>query len=404
MKPDPRRLIEAARELVDRLGADSAAVYLREPEVPVLRLIAWQDRAGRGAPAAAGEFVWDKGLVGAAAEHREALRASDPDLFAMAAPMLLGDEAVGVVAIGSAGERRFTALEADLLLTTARGLARALAPAPLDALLAELARRVDEPGLTWLDSAIAAARRGDRETIVTAFPGVARRVGRESLGSRSALVLGDLDLEIPLRAWRLDDAGRAALLCAFPGDSEGLARELYYNGDLRERAGALRALAVVGRGSTALDAVLDTCRVAAVELFEAVIAENPYTSRVLPDSEFRTAVLKSAFLGVSLDRIVLLESRADAELSRMLLSYVSEREVAGRSVPPDIWPIIALHPTPGLTAKLCGYLEHPAEAHRAAAAAALGRIGDGRARPFMDDRLRRETDQAVRRALERANI
>ena len=86
----------------------------------------------------------------------------------------------------------------------------------------------------------------------------------------------------------------------------------------------------------------------------------------------------------------------------MLLSYVSEREVAGRSVPPDIWPIVALHPTAGLPAKLCGYLEHPAEAHRTAAALALGRIGDRRARPFLEDRLLRETDPSVRRAIERA--
>ena len=86
----------------------------------------------------------------------------------------------------------------------------------------------------------------------------------------------------------------------------------------------------------------------------------------------------------------------------MLLSYVTEREVAGRSVPPDIWPVVAVHPTPGLVAKLCGYLEHPAEAHRAGAAVALGRIADGSARPFLEDRLARETDGAVRWALERA--
>ena len=85
----------------------------------------------------------------------------------------------------------------------------------------------------------------------------------------------------------------------------------------------------------------------------------------------------------------------------MLLSYVTEREVAGRSVPPDIWPVAALHPTPGLVGKLCGYLEHPAAAHRAAAAMALGRIGDRRADPFLKDRLAREDDRTVRRILER---
>jgi len=149
-------------------------------------------------------------------------------------------------------------------------------------------------------------------------------------------------------------------------------------------------------------AVLDAGRVTAVELFEAAIAENPYASRVLPDEEFRKLALKSAFVGVSLDRVIGLDTRADAELSRMLLSYVTEREVAGRSVPPDVWPIVARYGAAGLAAKLCGYLEHPAEVHRAAAARALGHLADPRARPFLEDRLARETDPAVRRALERA--
>jgi HEAT repeat protein len=64
--------------------------------------------------------------------------------------------------------------------------------------------------------------------------------------------------------------------------------------------------------------------------------------------------------------------------------------------------VAALHPTPGLAAKLCGYLEHPAQAHRAAAAQALGRIGDRRTHPFLNDRLAREGDRTVRRLLERA--
>jgi hypothetical protein len=238
--------------------------------------------------------------------------------------------------------------------------------------------------------------------VLVAFPGVSRRLGKEPLGSRSALVVPGLSVEVPLRAWRTDDAGRAALLLAFAGDGETLARELYFGGDMRERCGALRGLAVLGRGAVAADAVMDACRVSAVELFEAAVAENPYAARVLPDHEFRQAVLKAAFLGISLARIVGLEARADAELSRMLLSYVTEREVAGRSVPPDIWPVVAAHPTPGLVAKLCGYLEHPAEAHRLGAASAIGRTGDARAQPFLRDRLIRETDRAVRRALQRA--
>jgi hypothetical protein len=429
---------ETLRAIRTDLGLDTAAAYLRDAEQGALRLAGFQGARG-AAPAGAREYAWGKGLVGRAAERAEPIAATDPDAYTLAAPMVLGDEAAGVLAVARA--RPLTAAETDALLVRGRALARALAPAPLDALRAELAPRLPEGPRAWLDALLAAAQRGDREAIVNAFPGVSRRVGREPLGSRSALVRRDLDVEVPLRAWRMDDAVRAAVLCAFAqfepsgagetavrAAAEGevslrireersgepaarrdpsqsateLARELYFTGDLRERSGALRGLAVIGRGDGALDAVLDAGRVTAVELFEAVIAENPYASRVLPDEEFRSLALKSAFVGVSLDRVIGLDTRADAELSRMLLSYVTEREVAGRSVPPDVWPIVARYGAPGLAAKLCGYLEHPAEVHRAAAARALGHLADPRARPFLEDRLARETDPAVRRALERA--
>jgi hypothetical protein len=471
---------ETLRTIRTDFGLDTVAAYLRDAEQGALRLAGLQSARG-AAPAGAREYPWGRGLVGRAAERAEPIAATDPDAYTLAAPMVLGDDAAGVLAVARA--RPLTAAETDGLLARGRALARALAPAPLDALRAELAPRLSEGPRAWLDALLAAAQRGDREAIVNAFPGVSRRVGREPLGSRSALVRRDLDVEVPLRAWRMDDAARAAVLCAYaqfepsgageisrepaarrdpsqfepsgageisrepaarrdPSQSEPsgagetavraaaegeasrrireersgepaarrdpsqsateLARELYFTGDLRERSGALRGLAVIGRGDGALDAVLDAGRVTAVELFEAVIAENPYASRVLPDEEFRKLVLKSAFVGVSLDRVIGLETRADAELSRMLLSYVTEREVAGRSVPPDVWPIVARYGSPGLAAKLCGYLEHPAEAHRAAAARALGHLADPRARPFLEDRLARETDPAVRRALERA--
>lgn len=395
------RAAAALDAAVRALGGAPGAVYVRDPGEPRLRLLALRGMGAGDLPAGEREPLWGQGLVGGAAERAEVLAGTEADHWTLAAPMLLGDEAVGVLAVGRGGGRPAPG-EAEALLARGRELARALAPAPGEVLRAELARRAAGPALAWLDPLVGAARRGDRDAVVNAFPAVSRRMGKDPLGSRSAVVRSDLDAEVPLRAWRVDDAARAALLAAFEPGAEALARELYFGGDLRERAGALRGLAIVGRGPAALDAVLDACRVTAVELFEAAIAGNPYSSRVLPDEEFRNAVLKCAFVGVSLDRVAGLETRADAELSRMLLSYVSEREVAGRSVPPDVWPVVALHPTPGLAGKLCGYLEHPAERHRAAAAGALRRVGDRRARPFLEDRLARETDPEVRRALERA--
>jgi hypothetical protein len=393
------RLADAVAEATAASTADAVALYLPEGDGRMLHRAVVHERAPGTIPLPS-EVGWGKGLIGGAAERAEPL--ADDAQRELAVPALLGDEALGALVAVRAVGRGFTPAEVDALLARGRRLARELAPAPLEALRMALARAAPAPGLAWLEAAIAGAGRGDRAAVLNAFPAVSRRLGKEPLGSRSALVVLDLPVEVPLRAWRIDDAGRVALLCAFPGDGEALARELYFGGDMRERSGALRALGVVGRGALAVDAVMDACRVSAVELFEPAVAENPYTARVLPDHEFRQAVLKAAFMGISVARIMRLEERADAELTRMLLSYVTEREVAGRSVPPDIWPVVAAHPAAGLVAKLCGYLEHPAEAHRVGAAVALGRIRDARARPFLEDRLARETDAVARRALERA--
>jgi hypothetical protein len=386
----------ALRVMLDAVGGAGAAVYLLEADRPVLKLAAAHgDRDAAGAPWAV-ETPW--GIKGPVAEP---VADVESDGARLTVPMLLGDDVIGAIVV-SAGRRGLAGVDTERLVGEGRALARALAPGPLEALRAELAHRIAAPSREWLETQLAAAARGERDPILTAFPAMGRRLGREPLGSRSALVPREGEVEVPLRSWRIDDAGRVALLCAFTGDAEALARELYFTGDLRERCGALRGLAVLGRTPAAIDAVLDAMRTSAVELFEAALAENPYAGRFLPDDEFRHAGLKAAFIGVSIARLPCVEARADAELSRMLLSYVTEREVAGRSVPPDIWPVAALHPTPGLAAKLCGYLEHPALAHRRAAALALARIGDSRTHPFLNDRLAREDDPTVRRIIEHA--
>jgi len=277
----------------------------------------------------------------------------------------------------------------------------------VDATLDRLVRARARPeGVRWLDEAIAdaAAGRGDLRVV---FPAVARQLGRGGLDEPGAALDAGGD-PVSLAAWRIDDAGRALLLRAAarrdPGGALRLALDLYQGGDARERTGALRALPLLpgARGdAAALPALLDAMRVTQGEIFEAAILDNPYAAWHLPQHEWKKAVLKAVFVGHSILRVVRLAERADAELARSLLDLATEREAATRSVPPALWPIAALFPPPGLAAKLIGYLEHPSDEHRAAAAAALGRLApaDPRLRPFLADRAAREQVPAVQAAL-----
>jgi hypothetical protein len=82
-------------------------------------------------------------------------------------------------------------------------------------------------------------------------------------------------------------------------------------------------------------------------------------------------VLKCVFVGVSLTEIAGTRERTTPALSAMLGRYVHERIAAGRTVPPDVWPLIDLHPPGEELAAITTELGHAHADRREAAAAAL---------------------------------
>ncbi len=287
-----------------------------------------------------------------------------------------------------------------------------MAEAP-DRVLADLLRTRARPeGQVWLEDTAAGVASGALDLAV-AFPAVGRQVGRGGLDAPGAELVTADGARIPLAAWRVDDAARVRLLLAAarraPANALARACELYRHGDARERTGALRALSLLpgaDHDATGLAIILDAMRISQGEIFEAALLDNPYASRHLPQHEWRKAVLKVVFGGMAMARIAGLAERVDAELAQSLVDFALEREAAGRVVPTALWAVAARFPPPGLAAKLLGYLEHPSDEQRAAAAAALGLLvtSDPRVRPFLIDRAAREPSLAVAAALRHALV
>src|SRR5437879_1108255 len=98
-------LTRALGAILETFGVDGAAAYLREPEQSRLRLAGVRSRAAIGGPPLPQEYAWGKDLVGGAAERAEPLTAPEPNPYALAAPMLLGEEAAGVDAIVAGGRQ-----------------------------------------------------------------------------------------------------------------------------------------------------------------------------------------------------------------------------------------------------------------------------------------------------------
>jgi hypothetical protein len=238
-------------------------------------------------------------------------------------------------------------------------------------LSARLADRVDEAGRAWL-AEVAAAAAEEEAAVVTAFPAVSRRVGREPLDPAA-------DAADPFAA-TVDDAARALLVAALTPDAAArVLPEVYRHGDARERRGALRALDVLpldehpALADAARGLVADALRTNDTRLVAAAL--GPAGVALLDDDRLADAVLKCLFMAVDTGRIAGLPARTTPELSRMAADFVHERVAAGRSVPPGVWAIVDVHPPAAQLAAITAELDHPRPDRAAAARAALALRG-----------------------------
>ncbi|GHC58300.1 EboA domain-containing protein [Streptomyces flavofungini] len=143
------------------------------------------------------------------------------------------------------------------------------------------------------------------------------------------------------------DAARLVLLYAARADTATLTR-LYEQGTATERRAVLLALPHLVPGADALPLVEDALRTNDTRLVAAAL--GPYAATHLAPHDWRHAVLKCLFTGVPVDAVADLaqRARADSELARMLGDYAAERAAAGRTVPGDLYRVLALTdlPTP----------------------------------------------------------
>jgi hypothetical protein len=145
--------------------------------------------------------------------------------------------------------------------------------------------------------------------------------------------------------WTVDDAARCLLLCAMPLTGTALLEEigeLYRTGDAAERRAVLRALPLLPVGDGALPLVRDALRTNDTRLIAAALGD--YATDHLDAETYRQGVLKCVFTGIPLTALPGLPGRADIQLARMMAAYAHERTAAGRDVPADIRPILALFP------------------------------------------------------------
>lgn len=267
-------------------------------------------------------------------------------------------------------------------------------------LLSDVRRDLAAADRTWLDDALTRCRREGDAAIAAALPALPRRVGRRAVGS-AVTTFGEA--RVDLRAWRACDAAASSLLAAATDD---VMLDLFAHGDMEERTMLLRA-ASVRRLSAATGRLLgEVQRSNTQPHFEALVCDSDLLARAcgavpgfgLPEAS--RLLLKAAFLGLPMQRLLAVERLANPDLSRMLQDLATEREAAGRPIWADTLTLMALAPVPGTAARALGDLEHGDDNRRAVAIAALARLGRADLLPFLRERLPREPKAALRRAIE----
>jgi hypothetical protein len=230
-----------------------------------------------------------------------------------------------------------------------------------DLLLALVRPRLSEAGRRWLDATLDGLRAEvTAARLLNLYTGAPRYVGRAALALNEVEAarrrLREADPDLSLAQWTVEDGVRALLLLQAaetlggderpggPGGFDALALACYEQGDAREQQSWLRALALMPAPGRFRATAIDACRTNILPVFEAIACENPFPKRHFAELNFNQMVLKAFFNGVAVSRIVGLEARLNPELARMADDYVSEREAAGRSVPPDIWLVLAPGP------------------------------------------------------------
>ena len=277
----------------------------------------------------------------------------------------------------------------------------------IDFLTAMLRSRASGRGWNWFQAACRSTEDPvDLNRLLGNYAGASLRLGKKALNlePEETRRWNSVPPDLPIDHWGLDELGRAILLLRIahlpPDEYAETVLECYRQGDSREQQSWLRGLNLLPDRGRFLDAAVDACRTNIVPLLEAIACENPYPATHFPELNFNQMVLKSLFNSISMERILGLESRFNTELSRMADDYASEREAAGRDVPPDLWWVVAPCIAPQRIRRIYPYLQQGNSRHRYWAARSLGYARDERSRVELERRRTIESEDRVLAAID----
>lgn len=111
--------------------------------------------------------------------------------------------------------------------------------------------------------------------------------------------------------------------------------------DTNELAAFLKYLVFLPNHEAFRHAAVEALRTNIATVFDAIALNNPYPAAFFNDQQWNQMYLKAAFMQRDLSLIIDVDTRANADLTRIISDYAHERWAASRDVDPLFWRPVA---------------------------------------------------------------
>jgi hypothetical protein len=241
--------------------------------------------------------------------------------------------------------------------------------------------RLSADASTWLSAAAEKMRNGSDTDLYRSVSLVTRKIGKADLSLSAAELkqAGAAREGWNPSDWSLDQAARVYLLLVSGTDGASFLRrldQLCNTADVGELVAFYRGLPLYPDQSRYVLRAAEGIRTNMKAVFEAVAHRNPYPAEQLSEPAWNQMVLKTLFIGSTLNPVVGLDRRANPALARMLCDYAHERWAAGRPISHELWRCVGPHARGEMLRDLGRVLEKGTDPERTAAALALASSPD----------------------------
>lgn len=187
----------------------------------------------------------------------------------------------------------------------------------------------------------------DSKSIRLGFVMTHRFVSGERISS-GRLSVDDSPYSIDLTQWTKDQLCRTYLLLALhQGNDEDFHQQietLFKTADNRESQALYASIPLFPQPDIWKQRATEAIRSNVGLIFDAMAFNNPYPAMYFDDIAWNQVVLKAIFSDKSIWRIVGIPDRRNEKLALTLSDFAHERWAAGRTLPADVWNLVAPYP------------------------------------------------------------